>query len=209
MIPDKKRLMDTKENRKSVCAIVLAAGTSTRMKTQKMLLIFKGKTIVETVVDNALKVTDKVLVVLGSHKNEISEKLIGRNISLVTNENYLQGMLSSVICGYRALPENVEAALLFLGDQPQVPHQAAKIVIDRWEKTGKGIVIPTFNGKRGHPVLIETRFSNEIENLEAEKGLRQLMEIRKNDILEVDCLYPEILRDIDTPEEYEKESKSY
>ena len=201
--------MDTKENRKSVCAIVLAAGTSTRMKTQKMLLIFKGKTIVETVVDNALKVTDKVLVVLGSHKNEISEKLIGRNISLVTNENYLQGMLSSVICGYRALPENVEAALLFLGDQPQVPHQAAKIVIDRWEKTGKGIVIPTFNGKRGHPVLIETRFSNEIENLEAEKGLRQLMEIRKNDILEVDCLYPEILRDIDTPEEYEKESKSY
>lgn len=209
MIPDKKRLMDTKENRKSVCVIVLAAGASTRMKTQKMLLPFNGKTIVETVVDNALKVTDKVLVVLGSHKNEISEKLSGRNISLVTNENYLQGMLSSVICGFQNLHKNVDAVLLFLGDQPQVPHQAAKIVIDRWEKTGKGIVIPTFNGKRGHPVLIETRFSNEIENLEAEKGLRQLMEIRKNDILEVDCPFPEILRDIDTPEEYEKESKSY
>ena len=75
------------KNAKSVCAIVLAAGASTRMKTQKMLLTFKGKTIVETVVDNALKVTDKVLVVLGSHKNEISEKLIGRNISLAINEN--------------------------------------------------------------------------------------------------------------------------
>jgi molybdenum cofactor cytidylyltransferase len=70
-------------------------------------------------------------------------------------------------------------------------------------------VIPTYQGKRGHPVLIETRYSNEIENLDHEKGLRQLMEIRKNDILEVDCQYPEILRDIDTPEEYEKESKSY
>ena len=197
------------KNGKSVCAIVLAAGASTRMKTQKMLLTFKGKTIVETVVDNALKVTDKVLVVLGSHKNEISEKLIGRNISLVTNENYLQGMLSSVICGIRNLPENAEAALLFLGDQPQVPHYAGEMVIEEWKKSGKGIVISTFSGKRGHPVLIETRYKNEIENLNPEKGLRQLMEIRKNDILEVDCPYPEILRDIDTPEEYEKESKSY
>lgn len=179
------------------------------MKTQKMLLPFKGKTIVETVVDNALKLTDKVLVVLGSHKNEISEKIKGRNVSLAINENYLQGMLSSVICGFRNLPEDVSATLIFLGDQPQVPSQAAEMVIDNWEKSGKGIVIPTFSGKRGHPVLIETRYKNEIENLNPEKGLRQLMEIRKNDILEVDCPFPEILRDIDTPEEYEKESKSY
>jgi molybdenum cofactor cytidylyltransferase len=197
------------ENGKSVCAFILAAGASTRMKTQKMLLPFQGKTIIETVVDNALKVTDNVVVVLGSHKEQIAAKLEGRNISVAVNENYLQGMLSSVICGFSALPENTNAALIFLGDQPQVPHQAAALVIENWEKTGKGIVIPTYQGKRGHPVLIETRYSNEIENLDHEKGLRQLMEIRKNDILEVDCQYPEILRDIDTPEEYEKESKSY
>ena len=201
--------MEIMENKRKVCAIVLAAGASTRMKTQKMLLPFKGKTIVETVVDNALKVTDKVVVVLGSHKNEISEKLSGRNISLAINENYLQGMLSSVICGFRNLPEKVDAVLLFLGDQPQVPCEAAEMVINNWEKSGKGIVIPTFGGKRGHPALIEARYKNEIENLDPEKGLRQLMEIRKNDILEVDCPFPEILRDIDTPEEYEKESKSY
>lgn len=194
---------------KSVCAIVLAAGASTRMKTQKMLLPFQGKTIIETVVDNAMQVTDNVVVVLGSHKEEISAKLEEKNIKITVNENYLQGMLSSVICGFRALPENTNAALIFLGDQPQVPHQAAALVIENWEKSGKGIVIPAYQGKRGHPVLIETRFSNDIENLNTEKGLRQLIEIRKNDILEVDCQYPEILRDIDTPEEYEKESKSY
>jgi molybdenum cofactor cytidylyltransferase len=194
-------------NKRKVCAIVLAAGASTRMKTQKMLLPFKGKTIIETVVDNALNVTDKVVVVLGSHKDEISEKLNGRNISLAINENYLQGMLSSVICGFQNLNENIEAALLFLGDQPQVPSEAAEIVIDNWKKSGKGIVIPVYQGKRGHPVLIETRYKNEIEKLDPEKGLRQLMEIRKNDILEVDCQYPEILRDIDTPEEYNNEIK--
>lgn len=194
---------------KSVCAIILAAGASTRMKTQKMLLPFYGKTIVETVVDKALKVAENVVVVLGSHKDEIAEKLAGRNISIVVNENYLLGMLSSVICGFQNLHKNVNAVLIFLGDQPQVPYQAAKMVIEEWKKSEKGIVIPTFSGKRGHPVLIETRFSNDIENLDIEKGLRQLMEIRKSDILEVDCPFPEILRDIDTPEEYEKESKSY
>ncbi len=194
---------------KSVCAIILAAGASTRMKTQKMLLPFYGKTIVETVVDKALKVAENVVVVLGSHKDEIAEKLAGRNISIVVNENYLLGMLSSVICGFQNLHKNVNAVLIFLGDQPLVPCEAAEMVISNWEKTGKGIVIPTFSGKRGHPVLIETRFRNEIEKLDIEKGLRQLMEIRKNDILEVDCPFPEILRDIDTPEEYEKESKSY
>ena len=197
------------KNTESVCAIILAAGASTRMKTQKLLLPFNGKTIIETVVDNALKVTDKVVVVLGSHKEQVAEKLAGRNISIAGNENYLKGMLSSVICGFNAIPAKTKAALLFLGDQPHIPYAAAELVVSKWRNSEKGIVIPTFNEKRGHPVLIETRFRNEIENLDPEKGLRQLMEIRKNDILEVDCPYPEILRDIDTPEEYEKEIKSY
>ena len=179
------------------------------MKTQKMLLPFNGKTIIETVVDKAVKVTGKVVVVLGSHKDEIAEKLAGQNILIAENVHYLNGMLSSVICGFNAIPAEAEATLIFLGDQPHVPQAAAGIVINEWKKSGKGIVIPIYQGKRGHPVLIETRFKNDIENLNAEKGLRQLMEIRKNDILEVDCPFPEILRDIDTPEEYENEKKSY
>lgn len=195
------------KNRKSVCTIVLAAGASTRMKTQKMLLPFKGETIIETVIDNALNVTDNVVVVLGSHKEQVAEKLAGRNILIAENENYLKGMLSSVICGFNTIPDKTKAALLFLGDQPHIPSAAAELVVSEWEKSGKGIVIPTFNGKRGHPVLIETRFRNEIENLDPEKGLRQLMEFRKNDILEVDCPYPGILRDIDTPKEYDDEIK--
>jgi len=108
-----------------VCAIVLAAGASTRMKTQKLLLPFNGKTIIETVVENALKVTGNVVVVLGSHKEAVAEKLAGRNISIAENVNYLQGMLSSVICGLTAIPAETQAVLLFLGDQPQVPHGAA------------------------------------------------------------------------------------
>lgn len=191
-----------------VCAIVLAAGASTRMKTQKLLLPFNEKTIIETVVENALKITGNVVVVLGSHKEAITEKLAGLNISIAENENYLQGMLSSVICGFSAVPVDAKAVLIFLGDQPQVPYEAAEMVIDAWRQSGFAIAIPTFSGRRGHPVLIETRYLPEILKLDPEKGLRQLMEQFKTDIFEVDCQFSQILRDIDTPEEYEIEIKS-
>jgi len=114
-------------------------------------------------------------------------------------------MLSSVICGFRALPNGAKAALIFLGDQPQIPSRVTDLVITAWIQSKKGIIMPTFNGRRGHPALIETRYKTEIERLDPEKGLRTLSEKFKEDVFEVECSIPEILRDIDTPEEYEYE----
>jgi molybdenum cofactor cytidylyltransferase len=189
-----------------IWAIILAAGASTRMQKQKLLLPFKGKTIIETVVENAARsVNSNIVVVLGSHHEQISRQIGNSKIKICVNENYLDGMLSSAICGFRALPEDAKAALIFLGDQPQIPSLVANLVMDAWQQSGKGIVIPTIKRRRGHPVLIETRYKQEIEKLDPEKGLRTLSEKYKNDVYEMKCLIPEILRDIDTPEEYETE----
>ena len=189
-----------------IWAIILAAGASTRMKKQKLLLPFKGKTIIETVVENASRtVNSNIVVVLGSHHEQIKGKLENFDIKICVNENYQDGMLSSVICGFRALPDEAKAALIFLGDQPQIPSLVSNMVVEAWKQEGKGIVIPTIKRRRGHPVLIETRYKPEIEKLDPEKGLRTLSEKYKNDVYEMKCLIPEILRDIDTPEEYEKE----
>jgi molybdenum cofactor cytidylyltransferase len=189
-----------------IWAIILAAGASTRMNRQKLLLPFNGKTIIETVVENvARSVSSNILVVLGSHREQIRKQIVNYNVKFCVNENYLDGMLSSVICGFRTLPEEAKAALIFLADQPQIPSPVTDLVIETWQKSGKGIVIPTFNGRRGHPVLIETRYKTEIEKLDPEKGLRVLAEKFKNDVYEVECSIPEILRDIDTPEDYENE----
>lgn len=189
-----------------IWAIILAAGASTRMNRQKLLLPFNGKTIIETVVENvARSVNSNILVVLGSHREQIREQIVNYNVKFCINANYTDGMLSSVICGFRALPEEAKVALIFLADQPQIPSPVTDLVIETWQKSGKGIVIPTFNGKRGHPVLIETRYKTEIEKLDPEKGLRVLAEKFKNDVYEVECSIPEILRDIDTPEEYQYE----
>lgn len=191
---------------KEIWAIILAAGASTRMKRQKLLLPFNGKTIIENVVENVAKVVgSNIMVVLGSHSEEIKSSIENRNVRFCKNENYLNGMLSSAICGFRALPQEAKAALVFLGDQPQIPPQAANLVIDAWNQSKKGIVMPTFNGRRGHPVLIETRYKFEIEKLDPERGLKTLSEKYKDDVFEVECEIPEILRDIDTPEEYQFE----
>jgi molybdenum cofactor cytidylyltransferase len=190
----------------NVWAIVLAAGKSTRMKQQKMLLPFNGKTIIETVILNILPVLGKnIMVVLGSHHLEIKNQMGKLPVKTCMNENYEEGMLSSVICGFRALPVDAEAVLVFLGDQPQIPGEVTRLVIKAWQNSDKGIVIPVTNGRRGHPVLIETKYKSEIEQLDPGKGLRQLMEKFAEDVEETECSLPEILRDIDTPEEYSRE----
>lgn len=191
---------------KEIWAIILAAGASTRMNRQKLLLLFNGLTIIETVVENvARSVNSNMMVVLGSHREQIQKQIGNKQVHFCVNENYLDGMLSSVICGFRALPGEAKAALVFLADQPQIPSQVTDLVIETWVQSKKGIVIPTFNGRRGHPVLIETRYKTEIERLDPEKGLRTLSEKFKDDVKEVECNIPEILRDIDTPEEYQFE----
>ena len=190
----------------NIWAIVLAAGSSSRMGKPKMLLPFQGKTIIETVVLNIKLILNKnILVVLGSNNEEISKQIHKLQVKTCFNNNYPEGMLSSIICGINRLPENVKAFLIFLGDQPQIPDSVARQVINSWKNSKKGIAIPIFNGKRGHPVLIDAKYKTKIQKLDPKQGLRQLMTGNKNDILEVECEYPEILRDIDTPKDYQNE----
>ena len=193
-----------------VWAIILAAGASTRMRKQKMLLPFYDKTIIETVIENtADALGENIMVVLGSHKEEIIAQIGNLPVNYCVNNNFMEGMLSSVICGFEALPENVSAVVILLGDQPQIPACVTKRVIKAWQQNNKGIVIPTFEGKRGHPCLIETKYKYEIKMLDPEKGLRMLSQKFEEDVLEIECNLSEILRDIDTPEEYKMEISKF
>jgi len=190
-----------------IWGIVLAAGSSTRMKKQKLLLPFNGKTIIETVISRAVPALQKnITVVLGANREEISKEISKFHVKLVENRNHLTGMLSSVICGIESLPESSEAALIYLGDQPQITTDVTFKVINAYKKSGRGIVIPVYKGKRGHPVLIDMKYRTEIKQLDPQKGLRQLMEKFSADVHEEECGRPEILRDIDTPVDYDFET---
>lgn len=186
-----------------IWAIVLAAGLSTRMGTQKLLLPFEGKTIIEKVVGNILLSGIKqVQVVLGSDHTEIAELLKSYPVSFVLNENFRTGMHSSVISGVKALPPEAKAVLIFLGDQPFIPAKAIETVVAAWRSSGKGIVIPLFEGKRGHPPLYDLKYREELLNLDPAQGLRSVAKKFQEDICEVETFCPEIVRDIDTKNDY-------
>ena len=187
----------------NIWGIILAAGASTRMKKQKMLLPYKGKTIVATVISNTISALNKnLVVVLGANRLEISKEISNFQLKIIENQRYSEGMLSSVLCGLEALPDETEAFLVVLGDQPQIGSDVTFKVIDAYKNSGKAIVIPVFEKRRGHPVLINFKYKTEIQGLNPEKGLRALMEKFADDIFEVECGSPEILRDIDTPQDY-------
>lgn len=191
-----------------IWAIVLAAGKSTRMKQQKLLMPFNGQTIIETIIQKIFPVLESnIIVVLGSHCNEIRQKINKLQVKSCFNKDFENGMLSSVIYGFGALPEDAEAAMVFLGDQPQISTDVIQKVAKAWKQSDKGIIIPTFNGRRGHPVLIGIKYKSKIRELDPSKGLRQLMVENPDDISEVELGQSEILRDIDTPEDYEFEIK--
>ena len=189
-----------------IWAIILAAGESKRMGSPKMLLHFNGSTIIETVIRIVRNSNiDNVMVVLGAERQKLSELVIKLNVKSCYNSDYKTGMLSSVICGVRNLPADFEAILVFQGDQPMIHSESINNVIKAYKLSGRGIVIPVFEKKRGHPILIDRRYKNEIEKLDSGVGLRSLVYKYPEDILEVETADPGILRDIDTSEEYLKE----
>jgi molybdenum cofactor cytidylyltransferase len=190
-----------------IWAVILSAGESRRMGVQKLLLPFGETTIIESVVQTALDSSlDGVLVVLGADRGAIKERLRPYPISQVINARYREGMLSSIQTGFGALSQSVRAAVVMLGDQPSVNSVITDELIAAYRETRKGIVIPVCGGRRGHPVIIDTKYKKEILGLAPEAGLRQLNRDHAEDILEVEVPFEAVLRDIDTPEDYEEET---
>jgi molybdenum cofactor cytidylyltransferase len=189
-----------------IWAIILAAGESKRMKVPKMLLSFNGKTMIEKVIDNISgSEVFHILVVLGSYREEILGIIGNLPINYCYNENYKKGMLSSVKCGFKHLPPNYDAVLVFPGDQPFIEPDVINQVINGYRVTGKGIVVPVFRKKRGHPLLIGYKYKDAVEKLSDEEGLRSLTNMYQEDVLEVKTKSAGILKDFDTKEDYLRE----
>lgn len=186
-------------------AIILAAGESKRMGSPKMLLSFNGRTMIENVIANVTESkVDKIMVVLGADSEPLVELIRTMAVSYCYNENYKDGMLSSAACGFRNLPDDYNAVLVFQGDQPLITSVTINAVIEAYLSTGKGIAIPVYKSRRGHPILIDRKYTNEIEKLSPFEGLRSLAYKFPGDVQEVNSVESGILRDFDTYDEYKK-----
>jgi molybdenum cofactor cytidylyltransferase len=188
---------------KGIWAIVLAAGESRRMGSPKMILPYEGMTIIEKVLEHVLASdVEKVVTVLGSHKEEVLEVIGKLPVLHCYNSNYKNGMLSSVKCGFEYLPGDFTAALVFLGDQPMAETSVINKMINVYKESGKGILVPVFENKRGHPLMADKKYRDEIMHLDEPDGLRGLLRNHPDDLLEVNTENPSVLKDIDTEDEY-------
>ena len=191
-----------------IWAVVLAAGESRRMGQTKLLLPINGKSIIESVLDTVVRSkTDRILVVLGADSQRISKKIEGYDIHSTVNPHFREGMLSSIQWGLKALRGEVSAVLVVLGDQPSISSDVIDALIAAYGKVKKGIVVPAYKGKRGHPVLIDEKYFEEIAKLNPEIGLRELLHRHPEDVLEVEAKTASILGDVDTIKDYWRELK--
>jgi molybdenum cofactor cytidylyltransferase len=186
-----------------IWAVVLAAGESERMKSPKLALPFGHGTIIGNVICNILKSEiKKIVVVTGAWRNEVVSAIGDLPVMQCVNENYKKGILSSVICGLNSIPPGADAAMIFQGDQPEITPEVINSVIEGWNSSGRGLVIPLYKGKRGHPLLIEKKYFIEVSALDPGTGLRALSSKFSDDVAEVETDNKMILRDIDTKEDY-------
>lgn len=175
------------------------------MGTPKQLLPW-GKTIIlQQVIDNATAShLAQVILVLGSRAAEIADKItLSPKTRIVINKDHLEGMSSSVICGIKNAPAGAEAFMLLLGDQPFITPAIIDRVLDEYQKSKPGIVIPVYNGKRGHPVIFSAKYKPELLAI-ADNGAKAVVNNHPGDVLEIPLDAPEILTDIDTPQDYQK-----
>ncbi len=196
------------EVQRRVGAVVLAAGRSQRMGQPKVLLPWDDSTLIETVITRLIMARlDEIVVVVGHHAEAVERILADWPVRLVRNPNYAQGeMLSSVQVGLRALPETVAAALIVMGDQPMLDARALVNILGAYAEGRGEIVVPTYRGQRGTPVLFARRFWPE---LLAQKGgrPRDVVQQHPESVAEAEVPNDSILRDLDTPEQYRQERK--
>ncbi len=186
-------------------AVVLAAGRSRRMAPHNKLLVADrtGKAMIARVVDNVLSSNARpVLVVIGHQAEQIQHALGGRPVRYVHAADYAQGLAASLKAGIAAVPEECSAALVFLGDMPLVTGRMIDRLLSAYDPDeGRLIVLPTFRGKQGNPMLWDRRFFPEIlQQITGDSGARFLLGKHLEAVAEVEMADDAVLRDFDTTE---------
>lgn len=184
------------------CGIVLAAGRSERMGTQKLLLPYADSTMIARVVDAFLSVpVDLVCVVVRSSSEAIRTALAGRPVIFAENAATEGDMLSSIRCGIRTLPGNCKIILVAPGDQPAITSTVIRNMIEHFRRVNAKILVPVCNGRRGHPLLFSSEFREEVLVKYEDVGLRGLLLAHPAAVTEWVTSDPAVLQDLDTPQD--------
>jgi len=188
---------------KRIAAVVLAAGRSTRMRgPNKLLAEIARRPLVRIVAEEALASrADPVIVVAGHQRAEVEKALAGLRVRIVHNPDFAEGLGTSLRAGIAAVPADSDAAIVCLGDMPRVDATLMNRLIAAFDPDrGALAVVPTFEGKRGNPVLWSRRFFPDLMAIEGDVGARHLIGRYSEAVAEVPVEGKAALIDVDTPE---------
>ncbi len=186
----------------TIAALVLGAGRSRRMAPHNKLLVADrtGKSMIARVVDNVLSSNARpVLVVTGHQAEQVQHALGGRPVRYVHAPDYAEGLSASLKAGIAAVPGECAAALVCLGDMPLVTGRMIDKLLGAYDPgEGRLIVLPTFRGKQGNPMLWDRQFFQEILQISGDSGARYLLGKHLEAVTEVEMADDAVLRDFDT-----------
>ena len=191
----------------SIGAIVLAAGQSTRMGLPKMGLPWGATTVIGQVVSVLLTAEIwPVIVVSGAAETVVKNTLSEVAVIIAHNERYQTGeMLGSLQTGLRLLSEATSAALVVLGDQPQIEVATVRRLVGLYQERRPDLLVPSHKMRRGHPWLVSRCYWPEILALAPPQNMRDFLNRQASNIHYVEVDNPSILKDLDTPEDYAAE----
>ena len=189
-----------------ISLIVLAAGKSTRMKENKLLLKLDGETLIEHVVNVAKKSNvDEVIVVLGYEAAKIKERLAKIDCKFAVNENYMKGQSESVKVGLSSISGNAEAVMILPADVALVDSESINKVVEEYMRSKSRIVIASHQHQSGHPILLDRTIIPEVSRIDEEtQGLKAVINRHRAQVNYVEIGTETVLIDIDTKEEFDK-----
>jgi molybdenum cofactor cytidylyltransferase len=194
------------EAHRRVGAIVLAAGLSVRMGEPKMLLPWGDEPVIRRVCREGIASgAHRVIVVTGANRDAVEKAIADLPVEPIFNPDYAQGeMLSSVQAGLRALEGAADACLIVLGDQPQIEGKVVAGVIQAYFEGRGGIIVPSYQMRRGHPVVMDCQFWPELLALPPDGAPRDVVRAHEDAIYHLVVDTPSVLGDLDTPEDYRR-----
>jgi molybdenum cofactor cytidylyltransferase len=191
-----------------VSAVVPAAGLSTRMGQNKLLLIFKGKPLVVGVVETLLaSKIDEVIVVLGHETEKVRAELEGRPVRLVHNPDYREGLSTSVRIGVNAVSPDAAGIMICLADQPLLEPEDINRIVAAFataKKVNKSIVVPFFEGERGNPVILDASLRVAILGIAGDAGCKGVIQRYPKKVYAIEMENDHVVRDVDDVEAYER-----
>ncbi len=176
------------------------------MGTDKALLRYQGRTFLETILQTLRDAgIERVLVVLGHHAEEIQRALNLADVQVVINRDYKRGQTSSLQAGLQALADaEIEAMVLCLVDHPAVPAETIRQLVAVFGQSGAPVVIPTYEGQRGHPVVIGRALFKEVSMLKTGDAANAVIRKYRDRTQFLAVADRAILLDVDDPTTYQQ-----